>query len=686
MRLYGILFSLALTTTALAETEDSVRIGEQLEEVAVIGFKQDRAALSPVSQSTVGSLFVQNNELAGLRDLSGMMANFYMPDYGSRQYSPIYIRGIGSKINSPAVGIYVDGMPYFDRTVLDMDLFGISKVEVLRGPQGTLFGRNATAGLINIFTHSPLDYQNTMLKASFATYNDLQIGLSTYNRLSPSVGISLTANYHHNDGFFRNHYLGTKADRINNGTARLGLTWKPSPNWLARYSFSLDLTRQKGYPYGLYDEAAARLQPVFYNRESGYQRLVATAGMNWRYDRRRFSFNSQTAFQHSHDKIHVDQDYTQADLLFVNVPLRQNQWSQEFTFRSKNDTWYHWITGLFGFYQRENFTSYTDYIQKNFNAERSNRLSTAGIAVYHVSTFDLFTHFSASLGLRYDFEEAHINHHFYRTPLNNPSGRTELSNFQSRLHNTQLTPKFTLKYQPSLYRMLYATVSKGFKAGGFNASIKTEADRSYQPEYTWNYEIGTKIGLCDGRLTLEASLFYIDWKHQQLPITIPALGNIVRNVAHSSSKGLELSVNMNPVKGLFLQMNYGYTYAKMLRAEMEAQDYSGHMLPMVPRNTLSLNANYTLYPTGKWLDKLLFNANLTGVGKLYWREDNAMKQSFYSLLNLKVAATKGRFTWEVWTRNTTNTRYLAYYFVASHKMGQQGKPFMLGTSVIFNLK
>ena len=194
MKLYGILFSLALTTTALAETEDSVRIGEQLEEVAVIGFKQDRAALSPVSQSAVGSLFVQNNELAGLRDLSGMMANFYMPDYGSRQYSPIYIRGIGSKINSPAVGIYVDGMPYFDRTVLDMDLFGVSKVEVLRGPQGTLFGRNATAGLINIFTHSPLDYQNTMLKASFATYNDLQIGLSTYNRLSPSAGISLTAN------------------------------------------------------------------------------------------------------------------------------------------------------------------------------------------------------------------------------------------------------------------------------------------------------------------------------------------------------------------------------------------------------------------------------------------------------------------------------------------------------------
>ena len=142
MRFITTLTAATLAVTLNAAPEDSATIGGTIDEVSVVGFKQDRASISPVSQQAMGERFIENNQLMGIRDLSGMIANFYMPDYGSRQYSPIYIRGIGSRVNSPSVGVYVDGIPYFDRTVLDMDLFGVSKVEVLRGPQGTLFGRN----------------------------------------------------------------------------------------------------------------------------------------------------------------------------------------------------------------------------------------------------------------------------------------------------------------------------------------------------------------------------------------------------------------------------------------------------------------------------------------------------------------------------------------------------------------
>ena len=197
--------------------------------------------------------------------------------------------------------------------------------------------------------------------------------------------------------------------------------------------------------------------------------------------------------------------------------------------------------------------------------------------------------------------------------------------------------------------------------------------------------MGTKQAFFNGRLSVEASLFYIDWKQQQLSVTIPALGNIIRNVGHSDSKGFELSAQVMPARGLVLQAHYGYTYARMLSAEMgNGKNYSGNLLPMVPRNTLSLNAHYTLYNIGRYVDKLTLNANLTGVGDIYWREDNAFKQPFYALLNLKAGITKGRFTWEVWSKNVTNTQYLAYYFVTTQKMGQKGKPFMLGTSLIFN--
>ncbi|WP_369682454.1 TonB-dependent receptor plug domain-containing protein [Hoylesella buccalis] len=112
MRFYTILFGTLLAINAVAEETDTIKVGNELEEVSIVGFKQDRASLSPVSQSSVGNLYINNNQLDGVRELSGRLANFYMPDYGSRQYSPIYIRGIGSKTSTPSVGVYVDGMPF----------------------------------------------------------------------------------------------------------------------------------------------------------------------------------------------------------------------------------------------------------------------------------------------------------------------------------------------------------------------------------------------------------------------------------------------------------------------------------------------------------------------------------------------------------------------------------------------
>ena len=136
----------------------------------------------------------------------------------------------------------------------------------------------------------------------------------------------------------------------------------------------------------------------------------------------------------------------------------------------------------------------------------------------------------------------------------------------------------------------------------------------------------------------------------------------------------------------FLHANYGYTYARFLAANTgKKSNFTGNMLPMVPRHTLSVNANYSMYHVGI-IDKLMLNANLTGVGKIYWREDNEKYQPFYALLNLKVAATKGHFTWEVWSKNTTATQYMAYYFVSSQKMAQAGKPFCIGTSLVYTLK
>ncbi len=694
MRFITTLTAATLAVTLNAAPEDSATIGGTIDEVSVVGFKQDRASISPVSQQAMGERFIENNQLMGIRDLSGMIANFYMPDYGSRQYSPIYIRGIGSRVNSPSVGAYVDGIPYFDRTVLDMDLFGVSKVEVLRGPQGTLFGRNASAGLINVFTRSPLDYQGTSARVSYGSYNDLLVAASTYNKVSHNFGLSLAANYHHTDGFLTNTFLNNKADRMNNGTIRLGAAWKPTERWTSRFTATLDLTRQNGYPYAPYNPQTGILQPIAYNRESSYRRLVGTLGMSWRYDADGWSLNSQTAFQHNNGRIEVDQDYSPQDIFAVKMPHRQNQVSQEFTLRSTNDSRYQWIVGAFGFHQQDHFTVYTTRIASKLYEVNQNKLPTMGFALYHVSTFNIVKGLWASAGIRFDWEKNSLKNFSKKIKLTDPNEPPilkpldpkdgwQITGFDANRIDRQITPKFTLKYQFTPFRMIYATVAKGYKAGGFNAVRETDADYTYKPEHTWNYELGAKWSFLKGLLAFEASAFYIDWQHQQLSVTVPALGNVVRNVGHSNSKGFELALNATPLPSLSLQASYGYTYAKMLEARMGVgKDYSGNMLPLVPRHTLSFNANYVVNNLGRIADKLMFNANLTGVGPLYWREDNAVKQSFYTLLNLKAALTRGIFTLEVWSRNTLATNYLTYYFVAPTPMAQKGKPFTIGTTLM----
>ena len=129
--------------------------------------------------------------------------------------------------------------------------------------------------------------------------------------------------------------------------------------------------------------------------------------------------------------------------------------------------------------------------------------------------------------------------------------------------------------------------------------------------------------LLKDKLYAEAALYYIDWRQQQVNQTVPGVGNVIHNAGHSSSKGFELALNSSPLKNLSIALSYGYTYAKFIEYQKSATlSYSGNMLPMVPRNTLSCSASYALYPSStSFIDKIVLTAGLTGLGKIYWAED-----------------------------------------------------------------
>lgn len=676
-----LIATLTLNGATGINPDSSANKNVPLDEIVVTDFKQNKRNLTSTAVSTINVQQLHNQQIVNLKELTAVMPNFYMPDYGSYANTPVYIRGIGTKSKGSAVGFYVDGVPHFESSAFNIDLSDIAAVNVFRGPQGTLYGRNTIAGIINVYTHNPLDYQRTRIKVGYGRYNDFIAQASNYAKISEKFGISTAASYHHNDGMFTNHFLNEKADKLNEGEGRIGFYWRPTTNWLLHLNSTLTYSEQNGYPYAPYDIVKDELLPISYNRNSTYRRLISSTGLNAQYENNHISFNSQTSYQFIKSHQGLDQDFTPQDVYFVDNSYHQNMLSQELTLKSNDKGRYQWIIGLFGMLLHSNQFAETSYFTRDFSTPTTYKNPTAGYAIYHQSSYNIWRGMSATVGLRFDYEHAKTTYNQDKTTLST-GVTTHAKDFVSSASFRQFTPKFTLQYLTNKDNLYYISITRGYKPGGFNTIFKTDAERTYDPEYSWNYEVGTRLKFLNGRLTAEADLFYIDWRHMQTTYTVPGVGNVIANAGHTDSKGFELSLAYHPIKSLQLNLNYGYTHARYLEYKKSArEDFSGNRLPMVPNHTLSLNGTYTIMPAG-WFDKIVFNTGLTGLGRIYWADDNIVRQNFYATLNAKVSLTKDIFTWEIWGKNLTATDYMAYGFKASQgNYAQRGKPLTFGTAV-----
>ena len=684
--LNSILLLTSFLGTAVPNDADSTvfkTVG--LSEVTVVEFKKSKENLATNSVSVVDSGFINRHELQSITELTAVVPNFYMPEYGSKQNTPVYIRGVGAKTKGSAVGFYVDGIPHFENSSFDVDMSNIASVTVFRGPQGTLYGRNAIGGIINVTTVSPLTYQGTQFKLGYGSHNDALFQFSHYNKLGPKVGYSVAGGYHYNEGFHRNMFTNKYADQLKDAYGRVALVWLLDNKWFLRVNSMLDYSNQGGYPYGKYNRLTGETEPVNYNRYSSYRRLLSTSGLNISYAGENISFSSQTAFQYIRDRQGIDQDFTSNDTYFVKNRLKQTMLSQEFILKSNNSSRYQWLWGAFAMTQHINNTVETQYITKDNAFPTHYRIPVNALAIYHQSTIKLFSGFSFIAGLRWDYENSTLKYLRETYQLSTDGARTEVKNVNSSLHFNQITPKFALQYQDERNNnSYYFSVTRGYKAGGFNQTFQKDEETSFGPEYNWNYELGGKVHLLKDKLYAEAALYYIDWRQQQVNQTVPGVGNVIHNAGHSSSKGFELALNSSPLKNLSIALSYGYTYAKFIEYQKSAKlNYSGNMLPMVPRNTLSCSASYALYPSStSFIDKIVLTAGLTGLGKIYWAEDNEVAQNFYALLNAKISITSGIFTWECWGKNITDMHYNTYCFKSSADYAQIGKPAYFGTSLL----
>lgn len=817
-----------LADEALSDTSKVV----DLDEVVVVSQpkEQVRLRLQPLSSSVFGSEQMSQLGVRDLSDLSQYVPAFTMPAYGSRLTSSFYIRGIGARVNNPAVGVYYDNIPLLSKAAFNNHFYGLERVDILRGPQGTLYGQNTEGGLVRIYSKNPMNYQGTDIRLGIGTGLYSNVEVAHYARPSDKLAFSVAGFYSGLKGFINNDQFDEKNDLTNEAGGKLRLIYAPSRQLKFDWTTDYQYVNQNGFAYGQFfpfgytdpgfcgtmntDKAVMEPYDPSTTLMNGYKRNMLNTGLNISYDSGRLLFTSTTSYQYLKDMMQMDQDYTPADYLSLVQRQKQNALTQEFVLRSHDkDRWQH-TTGIFGSYQWLRTDAPVNFgedmmrpiagaiesamkgamyqamygrmleqmtqqmveemmaggmpeaaaqaaaaqaapsaAEKAANAavEKAGiRMSAEmgvpevfhtpqmNLSLFHESNILLSDHWKLTLGLRlnHDWMKVSYDALAYMNMTGGTAERMATYHLNSRIQDsrsktyTQLLPKLALTYLfGENLGNVYALVSKGYRAGGYNIQMFSEVLQSdlnahqqdamrgdydvqhttadydaieetisYKPEESWNFELGTHLNLFGGSTHLDLALYYMKIRNQQLSQMSPLYnyGRIMTNAGKSHSCGAELSLRGKAADNrLDWGVTYAFTNAKFdeyiyryptlessLGTEAFGQDFKDKYVPFIPQHSFSFMADYHI-------SKLTFGLNVSGQGKTWWDEENTYSQKLYAVLGAHADYDFGPVIVSLWGRNLTNTHYNTFAVYSSAAtagyFAQRANPIQLGLNVNIHL-
>lgn len=788
LMMWSVLPMAAVTETTLA---DSSRVYD-LDEVVVVSQAKEfyRLRQQPLSSTVFSGDNLFSLGTYDIREVSDFVPSFVMPNYGSRFTSSIYVRGIGSRVNSPSMGFYVDDMPLMNKTAFNSHLYQMDRVDILRGPQGTLYGLNTEGGMVRMYTRNPFSYQGTDVSLGIGSHFYRNVEVAHYQKLSDKLAFSVAAFYDGTNGFYRNTLTDERADDMNEAGGRLRLMYRPTQRLSFDFIADYQYVRQKAYPYYSLDATTGGMIAPNQDTQSMYKRNMLNTGLGIKYKGRGFDLHSNTSWQFLRDNLLMDNDYSDIDFIVVDQFQLSNVLTQEFSVKSNNKSIWHWTTGVFGSYQwlktvaPNTFgTAFSEMMSKQiggmiyqqiFNSmaarmgeaaaaaaiERAGGVQVgmtlfvpcnfhtpqANLGIFHESNIDITDHLTATLGLRYDITHSKI--HYVTSGdsklnfniMGSAANATVLSLYDREEKATfnQLLPKIGLTYKFNNGSNIYATVTKGYRAGGFNVQmfgdiiqndvqknlqgVMMEAMQSHQdvnkvvehtdeeyaallegvkfkPEESWNYEVGTHLNLFGQALQADLSAFYMQIRNQQLSVFTAeyGFGRRMVNAGKSFSCGLEASLRGSLLNDrLTWNASYGYTHAAFKEYETavkagsdEMISYKDNKVPFVPAHTYSAIVDYRLDSGRNDFRSITFGVNMNGQGRLYWDEANQNRRDGYVLFGAHVCADFGFCKVNLWTRNIGNADYQTFAFT-SKATGrekfyvQYGNPFQLGVDVNFH--
>ena len=782
---------IALPVSADTALSDSSKVFD-IDEVVVVSQPKEvlRLRQQALSSTSLSSSLMKKMGVSDLRDLSQFVPNFVMPNYGSRLSSSVYVRGIGSRVNSPAIGLYLDGIPVMSKSAFNLHNYQLSRVDVLRGPQGTLYGQNTEGGLVKMYSRNPFDYQGTDIRLSYGSKYFRNVEAAHYQKFNEHVALSLAGFYEGQNGFFRNTHTGDRSDQYNEAGGKMLLKTRFDSGWKMDVLANYQYVDQNGFPYGKLDLETGKADLPASTFPGTYRRNNLITGLKLGYTGNGYDFTSVSSYQYIKDRMLMDQDYLSADYMHILQEQLQNSFTQELSLKSNQAVggFWHWTVGSFfskqwlktngpvffddamtapvgNAIQQQMYTAIHASMVKKMMAQgmpevaakaaASAAIEKAGgismtvsmgapglyhtpqtnLGFYHESNFDITSRLVATLGLRYDYLHTGIHYESsaYMAMTANMMGQKATYTLRSALNEktnddyNQFLPKLGLTYRlDNQQSNIYATISKGYRAGGYNIQmfsdiLQTElnANRqqalrgdydvphtaedyekvnqtiSYKPEVSWNYEVGSHLNLFNHALHLDFSAFYMKVKNQQLSVMAGnyGFGRMMVNAGKSHSCGIEAALRGQLANGnIDWMLNYGYTHAvfdEYTDGEGEkAVSYKDKKVPYVPMHTLSAMADYRIAFNSNLLRNMVFGMNVNMQGKTYWDNSNTYSQDVYAVLGGHIAFDFGIMQLNVWGKNLTDTNYNTFAVdnAATGKreyFAQRGNPFQCGVDLSF---
>ncbi|MBF4518757.1 TonB-dependent receptor [Flavobacterium sp. ANB] len=672
--------------------KDSTK-NSQLEEVIVTANKVEQKNVEvPVSVTSISAKAIADSRLISYSDLTARVPNYLYQGSGVGFQSIHSIRGIQVFSYNPAVSTYVDDVNSFDIMAGGFELTDIDRIEILRGPQSTLFGRNAMGGVVNVYTKKPTNKTTGFIELESGNFalQRYSAGIKT-PFIKDKLFFGLNGLFLKKDGFMKNDITGTPSTDTSLNGKTIGDEENTYGNiflkWLVNHKLSFtanvkhqrDFSNASGYLVSQKSEKIALETPTVINlaRIGTHERKMTNYSLTVKYQAQNFELTSISAFQQIYF-LFKNMDFPGYYESFYRSSIgeklpTQNVWSQEVRINSSNkNNKFQYIAGLYGFKQISyDPTSNLAYeLAPNKYVIYRNKRNNSGYAAFGEISYKFLDKLKVVAGARYDIEERESVFNGFGDAVFVGGVFTQIKpDVTKSVSYSSFSPKASLIYNLDKKSNVYATFTRGFRAGGISSQIVPAGVRQdYDPEYSDNFELGYKTNFWDNRVNLNVAAFMINWQDLQFSNLVAPATYSMENVGDAYSKGIELEANIIPVKGLQLDFAYAINDAEYKDFDLKRIDFAsgsvivtpigGNKLSNAPKTTFYTAAQYSIETSEKV--NLLFRVEFRNIGGYYTDIQNSLYQPTYHVVNTRFGLSYKNYGLFLWTKNLTNEHYLLY--------------------------